>query len=817
MFNIGRMFGKSREFLLIICVFTVFSLVLFWPIFLGKVNLNGNLLTSFYAPYENNLPYKNTGWDQLRIYFPFYNITLSSFSNRELPLWNSFAFSGHPHMADFQTAVFYPLNIFALLLPQIEFWHLLRLTPMILGSFFAYLYLKNLKLSKVASFFGAFSFGFSPFILTWGEEVVMSPHSIVWLPLILFSVDKFLIESKRKYLAIIAIAFAASLLGGYMQTTIYLGITVFLYISFSLWKKPKLYAKAAKLMGAFLLGVGIAALQLIPSAELFFNGARSQIRLTNTLYHFLLPMQSLATYFSADFFGSPATGNFFRGQVAQYYEGIMFMGVAILFFAAGSVFFEKKNKLVAFWGILGIVALSTTLDLPTSRIFLWLPIPFLSTSIANRVLFMPAFGISVLGAIGLDMWLSGRLKKTFKLTAYFLAIYALFVGYLLGVKFLGLPYFSNISTVGSVANAMTTLRNLAVPIGVFIVLAFALVIGSVKPRLKTCLAILVVFVSLLHTFYFSQKYFSFSQRQNIYPDVLVISFIKQNQGYFRSWGFGEAFLENNFASQYELFWPEGYDSLNNKSYGEFTTAMQGNGDVSGYIFRADAGLGRDKGSFLLESGNRRKLVDMVGVRYIIGESADFGLLEKNNFVKVFDQGQNLESKNFAVFENRQVLPRVVLASNYEGPPSVDSTGKKEKEIKKERRKLIVKKLLTPGFDLRNVLILEEPSSISPQFGPAEAKITSYKNSEVIIETKSEVPKILMLTDNYYPGWKATVDGRESKILRANYTFRAVPLVAGEHTVRFYYDPWSFKVGVVISVLSMGFLALVTLRQNRRLS
>lgn len=808
---------KLGEKTVVLLIFSIFSLLLFWPIFLGKINLNGNLLTSFYAPYENNLPYKNTGWDQLRIYFPFYSVTLESFSSWQLPLWNSYAFSGHPHMADFQTAIFYPLNIFAFVLPQVEFWHLLRLTPMILGSFFSYLYFKNLKFSKVAAFFGAFSFGFSPFILTWGEEVVMSVHSVVWLPLILFSVDKFLLESKRKYLAIIATAFAVSLLGGYMQTTIYLGITVFLYVSFSLWKKPKFYIKTAKLIGALLLGVGMAALQLVPSAELFFNGARSEIRLTNTLYDFLLPLQSLASYFSADFFGSPATGNFFRGQVAQYYEGIMFTGVAILFFAAASVFFEKKNKLVVFWGILGLVALSATLDLPTSRIFLWLPIPFLSTSIANRVLFIPTFCICLLGAFGLDMWISGRLKKTFKLTAYFLAVYALFVGYLLGVKFLNLPYFSNISTVNGVANAITSLRNLAIPMMVLSVLILALVLGSAKPRLKIYLAVFVAFISFLHIFYFAQKYFSFSKRDYVFPDVPVISFLEQNQGYFRSWGFGEAFLENNFASQYKLFWPEGYDSLNNKSYGEFTTGMQSGGDVSSYTFRADAGLGRDKGAFLLESEDRRKLIDLVGVRYVIAGNGDFDLLEKNNFVKVFDQGQNLEGKNFAVFENNQVLPRVVLASNYEGPPSVDSTNKKEEEIKKERRKLIVKKLLTPGFDLRNVLILEEPSPISPQFGFGEANIISYKQNEVIVKTKSEAPKILMLTDNYYPGWKVDVDGKEGKMLRANYTFRAVPLIAGEHTVRFYYDPWSFKLGFIISVLSVGFLAWFTLRQNRQLN
>lgn len=804
--------GNSKQELLVLLVFVVFSLLLFLPIFFGKVNLNGNLLTSFYAPYENNLAFKNTGWDQLRIYFPFYKITFDSWRNFELPLWNSYAFSGHPHMADFQTAVFYPLNIFGFILPQIEFWHLLRITPMIMAGFFAFLYFRNLKLVTLASFFGAFSFGFSPFILTWGEEVVMAPHSIVWLPLILFSVDKFLEKGGKKFLALIAISTAASLLGGYMQTTIYLLIVVFAYIVFRTWGKLT-SLRVMRLLGALVFGISISALQILPSAELFFNGARSQIRLTETLFKFLLPIGSLLTYLAPDFFGNPATGNFFRQGSAQYYEGIMFVGVAVLVFAAMAVFLLKKNKQVFFWGILGVVSLSLTLDLPTSRLFLMIPVPFLSTSIANRVLMIPAFCLSILAAIGMDAWLSGKLKGIFKVTKVFLGLYILLIGYLLSIKYLHLPNYFDASNASGWQTAAVSLRNLVIPIVVLFVILAVLVVGVKKPNFKKIGALLIIFISFAHIFYFSQKYFSFSKREYIFPQVPIISYLQKNQGVFRSWGFGQAFLENNFASQYSLFWPEGYDSLNNKSYGEFTAAMQGTGDVANYTFRADAGLGRDDGQLLLNSVNRRKLIDLVGVRYVIGESADFDLLRANNFEMVFDGGVGLRGKHYAVFENKQVMPRVFLASNYEGPPTVATVNKTQVQIDKERRKLIVQKLLSEGFDWRNVLILEEPSSISPQFGQGTAEIVSYKNNEVVVKTQSDQPKLLFLSDNYYPGWKVKVDGKDGKILRADYTFRAVPLLAGEHMVRFYFDSDSFKWGLAISVLSLIALAFLILRKN----
>lgn len=801
--------GDARFLLFVFGLFTLLSLILFWPIFFGKINLNGNLLVTFYSPYGQNLPYKDSGWDQLRIYFPFYRITLDSLRHLSVPFWNPYAFSGHLHMADFQTAVFYPLNLIGIFLPQVEFWHFLRVTPMILGSFFTYFFLKNIKLSRIASLFGALAFGFSPFFLTWGEEVVMSPHSIIWMPLILFSIDRFIEKKEKRFVGLIAVSTLLSFLGGYMQTSIYLFIFVFLFLLLRLGRSLFLSRAGLSILGGLFVGTGMAAVQILPSAELFFNGARSQIPLTETLISFLLPWRSMATYLAPDFFGNPATRNFFRGGSAQYYEGILFVGIATLVFALYALAKKPRNSLVVFLVVVGVVSLSLTFDLPTSRLFLNLPIPFLSTSIANRILFIPAFCLGVLGAIGLDGWFKTRdrkiivLLKVLGIIYLFLAVWAI-----AAIKF-GLPYFGQ-NGVGAKLNALVSLRNMVLPVAVFVLSAVIIIIGSYKPKLKQKLTVLVISVFFLQTFYFSQKYFSFSDRKYVFPETPILNFIQDNQGYFRSWGIGGAYFENNFASQYSIFWPEGYDSLNNKSYAEFIHLMQG-GNMDNY-YRADAGLGRGKTLELFSRPDRRKLIDLVGVKYVIAKQDDFELMAVNNFKKVFESG------NLVVFENNQVMPRVFLASNYEGPPEVDSTGRTTEEIDRGRRKLIPEKLLSPDFDFRNVLVLEEPSSISAQYGPGAAEIVSYRPQEVVVKTESDQPKLLFLSDNYYPGWKATVDGNEVEILRADYTFRAVPLVPGVHIVRFYYDSYIFKLGLMVSFLSLtvlfGYLAFWKIKKAR---
>lgn len=800
-----------RSYFKVFGLFTVLSLVLFWPIFLGKVNLNGNLLVSFWPPYGQNLPFKNTGWDQLRIYFPYYKFTFDEYASGRVPLWSPHSFGGHLHAAGFQAAVFYPLNIFGLLLPQIEFWHLLRITPQIFGAFFMYLFLRNRKLGNLAAVFGALTFGFSPFVLTWGEEVVMSPHTIVFLPLMLFAIDKFLDSTSSKlYLVLFAFSWAFSVLGGYLQTSIYVGIVVFAYLVFIFWTDgKKSYKKYVNILLFWILGTGLAGLQLMPSAELFFNSGRATVNLREQLFGFLLPGKALLTYFAPDFFGNPATLNTFRDKAANYYEAIMFVGVAPLFFSAFAIF-KLKTKEIRFWTILGAVTVLSTLDVPTSRLFLSLPIPFLSSSIANRVLFVPAFAISIIGALGFNLWLKGKYKGIFKVVAVFFLIYAFGAFYLLGVRFLGFPYFTG-GAGGQSSAAWISLRNLVLPIGVFIVSSTLIILANRFGKKREVLAAILIAVFFAHTYFFAQKYFSFTSRANVFPQTEVFDFLKQNLEHFRFVGLGRGAVPNNIYVQYGLYSPEGYESLNNRAYGEFTFAMEGN-KVDDYFTRADAGLGtHGEIEEIFQKPGRRRMMDLLGVKYLVVANEDVEKAAKEGFAVVFG------GEKYSVVENLQVIPRAFLASAYQGPPDIYSRdeGLRTKDeilkIEKERRKLIPRKLLGEDFDIRNTLVLEKPSPISPQAGEGRAQIIVYEPQRVVVETSSAVPKILFLSDNYFAGWKAKVDGDETAILRADYTFRALPLTPGEHEVVFYYDPWTFKVGIGTTALSLGILLIYIFR------
>jgi hypothetical protein len=91
---------------------------------------------------------------------------------------------------------------------------------------------------------------------------------------------------------------------------------------------------------------------------------------------------------------------------------------------------------------------------------------------------------------------------------------------------------------------------------------------------------------------------------------------------------------------------------------------------------------------------------------------------------------------------------------------------------------------------------------------ATAVIEHYAPHRVVISAASDHPGYLVLTDTWFPGWTAHVDGRESPVERADYAFRAVRLEPGRHEVEFFYDPGSVRLGLALSVLAL--LAIVAL-------
>ena len=121
----------------------------------------------------------------------------------------------------------------------------------------------------------------------------------------------------------------------------------------------------------------------------------------------------------------------------------------------------------------------------------------------------------------------------------------------------------------------------------------------------------------------------------------------------------------------------------------------------------------------------------------------------------------------------------------------------------------LKRFYSNSFDFRKTIIVEEnPNIVLNKEAKGKSEIISYTPNKIIIKVNTDSPALLFLSDNYYPGWEAFIDGSQTKIFRADYAFRAVVVPKGTHTVIFNYSPLSFKLGIVGAII--GLIGLVIL-------
>jgi hypothetical protein len=128
----------------------------------------------------------------------------------------------------------------------------------------------------------------------------------------------------------------------------------------------------------------------------------------------------------------------------------------------------------------------------------------------------------------------------------------------------------------------------------------------------------------------------------------------------------------------------------------------------------------------------------------------------------------------------------------------------------------------PGFDARRVAVTERqvpglPVGSSSSSQPGTARLASYGNERAEVAVRARTSSLLVLTDVYFPGWKATVDGRSADIERVDYLLRGVRVPPGAHTVEFSYEPASWRIGWIISLLAIlatAGVGLVGLRRRR---
>ena len=143
--------------------------------------------------------------------------------------------------------------------------------------------------------------------------------------------------------------------------------------------------------------------------------------------------------------------------------------------------------------------------------------------------------------------------------------------------------------------------------------------------------------------------------------------------------------------------------------------------------------------------------------------------------------------NGILYRNNLVLPRAYVVPRVQVIANTDSA---------------LAFLKQPGWDPRQIAVVDRPIGVTLPETPLQhtAVISERRPDQVVVRTNANRPALLVLADVYAHGWKAYVDEKLTPIAITNVAFRGVPIGAGEHTVRFVFDPDDLETGRIISAI-----------------
>ncbi|MEK7450623.1 MAG: YfhO family protein [Patescibacteria group bacterium] len=718
----------------------------------------------FWGPVKNGaMP------DVITQIYPWKHLVIEAWKDKQIPLWNPYSFAGTPLLANYQSGAFSPFNLLFFILPFVDAWSILVLLQPLLAGIFMYLLARALARTKFASLISAISFMFCGFLTVWMGYATLG-YAILFLPLAIFGIEKYYQTNKHGFLLLFSLIIPLSFFSGHFQISLYFFLFVLAYIVYK-FISTKNISSTLYLILYTCFGILLSLPQLLPSIEFYSQSFRSAVFQKGEA----IPWAYIPTLLAPDFFGNPVTRNDWYGHYAEWNA---YVGILPLFLALYSISGKKKTQVI-FLFISGVLVLLLALNSPLLDILINLHIPVLSTSSASRIVSLYAFIFALLAAFGFDQLFSDiENRKHRKILTWMISFAGIFIA--LWVIIIAKQFIPQ-------DKIFIAKSNLILPSLLFIAVIVIVVASIAKKKLINVAALLLIAIVGFDMLRFVNKWQPFDPKNLVFLNTPTNIAFSKIAGYERVIG--------NFGAEdavyYHLPSLEGYDALYVKRYGEFISSVR-NGKI--------ADLYRSVVAFAKSEDHTSKTINMLNVRYIVHKLADDNMGWTFPFW-TYPQGQFkliYKDDKYEFYENTKVLPHAFLVGAYQ-------VAKNPQEI--------IDIIYSNNFNPKQEVVLESESDTPLPFSNfdnlSEAKISDYKLNKVSISTSSKSTSILFLSDAFYPGWKALVDGVSTPIYRANYAFRAVVLPKGKHNVEFIYDPLSFRLGIYGAVT--GLLTIIVLQ------
>ncbi len=767
-------------------------------------------------------------------FFPYHKLVADIVHDGHLPLWNPFAFSGIPLLGDGQTAMFYPPNWLFLVLPPIHALTLVVLLHFGIAGAGMFAYVRSLRLGTLAGLVAALAFMFNGFLVARVVHLsILAGAALV--PLIFWGAERVLQRWTPARFVIAAALVGVQALAGHPQVPIYTAAGLGLYalvlaLRSAVGERQWLIVvrMLATVTGIYVVGYGLAAIQLVPWIEF----ASYSPRAAGASYEFVT-FQSLKRFDWLLFlfpyaYGGPRTSWLQSAPAWDLpvylwerlaYLGLLPLALAVVGLAewrraprAGSSQAREwtfaRDRLWALTVVLVVmVLLAAGSETPFGHLVYMLPAIGKLRAYA-RAIVIACFALAALAAFGVERLVRLGSSDRRRVDRAPLLAAALLLGLVDGSLLM-----ANALAPGTFASVeRERMYRVMLERGLqwhqasaYVPFAFALASAGVlwsmrcgirRPQAGAMIVVVAAdLLGLALTFNLTSEPAPF---ERVPPSV---EFLRRDPSLYRTASFisddrlapqvAQAQLAISWAIPYHIQDINGFNSLQPRRYTDFLFGPEV-GDVS-YGFLQDARL--------LEPTNH--LLSMLDVKYALVQpqsKVKEHLPAASSAARTLPDGGGSEAglawqpvyadAVVTIYRNPRQFGRAYFVSEVSlvrDPAAILTIVKQPSWNPTEQA------LVEAGLSEEHARQLSHPST-------ASVEVEAVSPNELLLRTDTDRERFLVLSEMWFPGWYAEVDGRELPIYRTNYLFRGLVVPAGSHSIRMYYRPTSALVGAGITTL-----------------
>lgn len=764
-------------------------------------------------------------------HYPLKKLVTEAFSRSEWPLWNPYIQLGQPLLANPNCMALYPTQLLFQILPFELAFELHFVLHCVIAGVATYFLARSLLFPPFAAFTSAAVYNFSGVTLSFVNLFNILPV-VAFLPLLTLVFIRLL-----QGLTLWRVAAASFLCGTFfllLEPLSSLAIALFLTIFLgAYWRwSGQASVSLAQAGGSFLIvaasGVLLASVQLLPTLELIRHSGRREGLAASVILGWSMPLinliEAVAPQVFGDFFKLTASSSwassFFENR-EPYLLSCYFGAFSLLLIPFGVLFSKRKWMTTALVVVAGIgVLLALGKHSPCYPWLVencWL---FRFGRYPVKFLLIVNFSLALLSGYGLqrfgELRSSGTLVQSLKASRMLPwggALLAVTVGLFFVAPFLaaasegGKSVFLSFDLQGQRLQVdwqlvNRALRHLQVQVGCFLVF---LLLG-VSKQLRQPIVLSSAGAFLLFDLLTSNFWINPLIGNELYEPAPAAVYLQEKMSQddrFRIYSWSDEEASANapmLGSSDSIAWSYFYRKLcltqflaaKDHIYYSVFNPVDRLETLPSQLINAELFKVRGK-------DERLRFLAGLNVGYVLSTSEIVSPLVQ--LEKSFEINSPQPLRLYRLLDR---LPRVFLTET--APASPDG--------------LVFQEMLSVGGPtVKTPATARKPGEIPVRDEVNYARIVSYTENQVEVETQSTTRQTLILLDSFYPGWRAFVDGAEAPVIGANYVYRGIDLAPGHHRVVFAYQPRLFRYGLWISGLAAacwcGLGLMAGLRRRRR--